>query len=73
MEVLDRLHIEGYKEVIVQTLHIIPGEEFNKLKRQVQGYSDKFEKIILGRPLLTSEEDYDEVIKAMESKIPKKK
>ena len=60
IEVLDRLHIEGYKEVIVQTLHIIPGEEFNKLKREVQGYSDKFEKIILGRPLLTYKEDYDE-------------
>ena len=73
IEVLDRLHIEGYKEVIVQTLHIIPGEEFNKLKREVQGYSDKFEKIILGRPLLTYKEDYDEVIKAIKCKIPKKK
>ena len=30
IEALDRLYEEGYKEVIVQTLHIICGEEFNK-------------------------------------------
>lgn len=73
IEVLDRLHKEGYKEVIVQSLHIICGEEFNKLREQVEEYNDKFEKIILGRPLLTYKEDYDEVIKAIKCKIPKKK
>ena len=53
IEALDRLYKEGYQEVIVQTLHIIWGEEFNKVKEQVESYKDKFEKIILGRPLLT--------------------
>ena len=60
IEALDRLYKEGYQEVIVQTLHIICGEEFNKLKEQVESYKDKFEKIILGRPLLTYIEDYKE-------------
>ena len=45
IEALDRLYKEGYQEVIVQTLHIICGEEFNKLKEQVESYKDKFEKI----------------------------
>ena len=71
IEVLDRLHKEGYKEVIVQSLHIICGEEFNKLREQVEEYNDKFEKIILGRPLLTHKEDYKEVVKAIENQIPK--
>ena len=62
IEALDRLYKEGYQEVIVQTLHIICGEEFNKLKEQVESYKYKFEKIILGRPLLTYIEDYKETV-----------
>lgn len=71
IEVLNRLHKEGYEEVIVQSLHIICGEEFNKLREQVEEYNDKFEKITLGRPLLTHKEDYKDVVKALENQIPK--
>lgn len=71
IEVLNRLYKEGYKEVIVQSLHIICGEEFNKLRELVKEYKDKFEKITLGRPLLTYEDDYKDVVKALESQIPK--
>ncbi|MEG1311101.1 MAG: sirohydrochlorin cobaltochelatase [Romboutsia sp.] len=73
IQALDRLHNEGYKEVIVQTLHIICGEEFNKLKEQIEIYKDKFDKIILGRPLLTYIEDYKEAVSAIETQIPKMK
>lgn len=69
-QALERLYKEGYKEVIVQTLHIICGEEYTKLKEQVNNYQDKFEKIILGRPLLTYIEDYKEAVKALEYQIP---
>lgn len=71
IEALDRLYKEGYQEVIVQTLHIICGKEFNKLKEQVESYKDRFEKIILGRPLLTYIEDYKEIVEAIENQIPK--
>ena len=71
VEALDRLYKEGYQEVIVQTLHIICGKEFNKLKEQVESYKDRFEKIILGRPLLTYIEDYKEIVEAIENQIPK--
>lgn len=71
IQALDRLYEEGYKEVIVQTLHIICGEEYTKLKEQVESYQDKFEKIILGRPLLTYIEDYKEAVEALEHQIPK--
>ncbi len=64
VEALDRLYKEGYQEVIVQTLHIICGKEFNKLKEQVESYKDRFEKIILGRPLLTYIEDYKEIVES---------
>ena len=70
IEALDRLYKEGYKEVVVQTLHIICGEEYTKLKEQINSYNDKFEKIVLGRPLLTQINDYKETIEALKLQIP---
>lgn len=70
IQALDKLYEAGYKEVIVQTLHIICGEEYTKLKEQVESYQDKFEKIILGRPLLTYIDDYKESVEAIEHQIP---
>ncbi len=65
------MYKDNYKEVIVQTLYIICGEEFNKLKDQIDNYKDKFKKIILGRPLLTYTEDYEEVIEIIANQVPK--
>ena len=70
IEALDRLYKEGYKEVVVQTLHIICGEEYTKLKEQINSYNDKFEKIVLGRPLLSQIDDYKETIEALKLQIP---
>ncbi|MGL4796663.1 MAG: sirohydrochlorin cobaltochelatase [Paraclostridium sp.] len=70
VEALERLYRDGYNEVIVQTLHIICGEEYTKLKEQINQYEDKFEQIILGRPLLTQIEDYKETISAIKHQIP---
>lgn len=70
IEALDRLYDEGYEEVIVQTLHIICGEEYTKLKNQISEYDDKFEKITLGRPLLSQIDDYKETVEALKLQIP---
>ena len=71
LQALEKLYEEGYEEVIVQTLHIICGEEFNKLKAQIESYKPKFKKLVLGRPLLTYIDDYKEVVEALEVQIPK--
>ncbi len=70
IQALDRLYKEGYNEVVVQTLHIICGEEFNKLKEQVETYKDKFGKIVLGRPLLSKIDDYKDTVEAIKYQIP---
>ena len=70
IQVLDRLYREGYSEVIIQTLHIICGEEFNKLKDQVERYKCKFDKVILGRPLLSTIEDYKDIVEAIKYQVP---
>ncbi len=64
-EALKRLYTEGFSEVIVQPLHIIPGEEFHeKVLAHVAEYKGKFKKIAVGRPLLTYHEDYKKAIDA---------
>lgn len=70
IQALDRLYEEGYEDVIVQTLHIICGEEFNKLKEQIDSYKPKFKNLVLGRPLLTYIDDYKETVSAIEDQIP---
>lgn len=70
IQVLDKLVAAGYEEVVVQTLHIICGEEYNKLKEQVESYKNQFKKIVLGRPLLTQIEDYKAAIEAVKTGLP---
>ena len=70
-EVLEQLYKDGYEEVVVQSLHIICGDEYNKLKDMVAEYEDKFEKISLGRPLLTYIDDYRETVEAVKQDLDK--
>ena len=51
-EVLDNLYREGYKEIVIQPLHIISGEEFDYIKNVVRIYKQNFEILRLSRPLL---------------------
>ncbi|WP_455103664.1 cobalt-factor II C(20)-methyltransferase [Peptostreptococcus sp.] len=60
-QALDLLLEKGYKEVYIQSLHLICGEEYNKMMNIIDNYRHKFDKILVGRPLLTSLEDYDYV------------
>lgn len=64
-EALDRCVSDGVTELIVQPTHLMDGFEYNDLADALEGYKDKIEKISLGAPLLTSDADYDAVIKAI--------
>lgn len=68
---LDKLYEDGYEEVIIQTLHIIAGKEFNKLKKQFENYKSKFKKLALGKPLITGDNDYKEILEALKIQISK--
>lgn len=70
MEALERLSKAGYDEVVIQSLHIICGEEYNKLREQVECYSTHFKKLSLGRPLLTQIQDYKAAISAVKEELP---
>ncbi|MDF2594091.1 MAG: sirohydrochlorin cobaltochelatase [Clostridia bacterium] len=72
-EALQRIYELGYEEVLIQSLHIICGDEYDKLAGQIHEYRDRFKKISVGRPLLTTIEDYEAAVKATLKELPEVK
>lgn len=50
-EALEVLKDKGFEEVIVQPLHLIPGEEFDYIKGVVEKNKGNFKALKLGRPI----------------------
>lgn len=65
----------GFTHVAVQSLHTIGGEEFHELIGTVQTFrvSKGFEKILVGNPLLSTQEDMERMTKALLENIPKER
>jgi sirohydrochlorin cobaltochelatase len=67
---LRELKAAGYTRVVVQSLHIVPGEEWEKkvveVSQEIPGL-----KIALGKPLLSSKEDQERALKAVAQTFPK--
>lgn len=64
-EALDRAVSDGITTLVVQPTHLMDGYEYNDLKKELEGYLDKFDKVALGAPLLTTDEDFQAVAKAI--------
>lgn len=69
-QALERLIKEGYQDVAIQSLHVINGDEFEKITREVKVYQKQFEKMAIGKPLLSSFDDYMKVIIALQAQAP---
>ena len=55
---LDRAVDNGVKKLVVQPTHLMHGYEYTDLKEELAGYADAFDQIVMGEPLLTSDEDF---------------
>lgn len=64
-EALERAVDNGVKTLVVQPTHLMNGLEYDELVEAVTEYSDAFEQVAIGEPLLTSDEDFDAVMKAI--------
>lgn len=64
-EALDRAVENGVKTLLVQPTHLMNGIEYDEMQDTLAEYADAFEKIAIGEPLLTSDEDF----KAVETAI----
>ena len=64
-QALRRAKANGVKRLVIQPTHLMNGLEYQELEEEAERYRDAFEQMVIGAPLLTSREDYTEVMKAM--------
>lgn len=64
-EALDRAVADGIKNLIVQPTHLMDGLEYHDLIDELAEYEEDFDQIVVGDPLLASDEDYENVITAI--------
>lgn len=64
-EAVERMLADGITELIVQPTHVINGVENDRMIADIQVFADRFERVVFGTPLLTSEEDSGAVIEAV--------
>ena len=64
-EALKRMAAEGIERVIVQPTHVINGIENDRMMEDLMEYMDKFRKISVGKPMLSSVDDYKKAIHAV--------
>lgn len=66
-EALERAVDDGVKTLIVQPTHLMKGYEYTDLMEELEKYEGKFERIALGKPLLSDEHDFRAVAEAIVS------
>lgn len=64
-ESLKRAVDNGVKNLVVQPTHLMNGLEYEELKGDIAQYSDAFDKIAVGQPLLSSDDDFSRVENAI--------
>lgn len=64
-EALERAAANGVKTLVIQPTHLMNGFEYNDLIKEVAEYAAAFDKVVIGEPLLTSDEDFQIVMEAI--------
>lgn len=66
---------EKFTHVAVLSLHTIAGEEYHDLRRTVGAFNmiGGFQRVILGYPLLSTQEDMERVVDAIMTTLPKER
>lgn len=67
---LDELWRDGYTHVLIQPSFVIEGVEMNVLRQQVAQVESHFAEVRIGQPLLTSPQDYRNVLEALAKAVP---
>lgn len=67
-EALDRAAADGIANLIVQPTFVVDGYESAGLARVLRNHTEKFDRIILGKPLLSDDADFEAVVKVITEK-----
>ncbi len=71
-ELAEQLLAAGYEEVCCQSLHVMPGLEYEKMCRELAPYRDKFVRFTVGEPLLSAPEDCRRLCGALLAGLPER-
>lgn len=69
-ELMEQLVAEGYDEVLCQSLHVMPGVEYEKMLAQIAPYGEKLAKLLVGKPMLFAVRDYEHICAGLMERIP---
>ena len=69
-QAMENLVAEGYGDVVVQPLHVMNGEEYDSMIEEIQPYEESFASLQIGKPLLSSYEDYVAVAEVLAGEMP---
>lgn len=69
-QALTRLRDLGYDDVAIQSLHVINGDEYEKITSQIEAFRPYFKRLVIGKPLITHFDDYERVIDALQQQAP---
>ncbi len=64
-EALDRAIKNNVKNLVIQPTHLMNGLEYHDLEEEIAQNADAFEKVAIGKPLLTSDDDFKAVMEAI--------
>ncbi len=64
-EALNRAVEDGIEYMIVQPTHLMDGFEYMDVKALVEENRNRFKELVLGKPLLSDDSDFDAVIEAL--------
>ncbi len=68
-EALQRLVNDGFRTVVVQPTHFIKGLEYDDVVRYCDNYKQKFEHLVVSKPLLAEEKYYDVMAETLEKRV----
>ncbi len=68
-EALERMSADGVETVLVQPTHIINGIENDSMLEEVLEHARHFQRVRVGKPLLSSPDDYKKVVHAVMEEV----
>ncbi|PKQ60627.1 hypothetical protein BZG02_18735 [Labilibaculum filiforme] len=70
-EAMEKMVKDGYSKFNIQSLHVIPGEEFDELKAAVASFESKYKgvDVKIGHPLLDTDADIQKVAEIIAKKF----
>ena len=70
---LQALAAQGIESVAIQPTHLIPGDEYHKMRRQIEKERANFKQIKIGAPLMYAPEDYRRLAEVINEVYPRGK